>query len=82
MRDIGTWRLFYCIIGLLLLFQATFAFAAESYRFPVGSQLPLPTLGATDSPDEQRYLGLKSGEPFGISQIASRLVLIEFIGTF
>lgn len=70
------------MIGLLLLFQATFTFASESYTFPVGSQLPRPTLGAPDSPEAQRYLGLKNSEPFTISDIGSKFVLIEFIGAF
>ena len=79
MHETGTLRLPHLVIGLLLLFQATSTFASQSDTFPVGSQLPRPTLGAPDSPDAQRYLGLKSSEPFTIPDIGSKLVLIEFI---
>ena len=82
MHDTGALRLPHLVICLLLLFQAAATFASESYTFPVGSQLPRPAVGATESPDEQKYLGLKCSEPFTISDVASKLVLIEFIGTF
>ena len=82
MHETGTLRLPHLVIGLLLLFQATSTFASQSDTFPVGSQLPRPTLGAPDSPDAQKYLGLKSSEPFTISDIGSKLVLIKFIGAF
>ena len=82
MHETRILRLPHLMIGLLLLFQATAVFASDPDPFPVGSQLPRPTLGTPDSPDAQKYLGLKSCEPFTISDIGSKLVLIEFIGAF
>ena len=82
MHETRILRLPHLVIGFLLLFQTTATFATDSVSFPVGSQLPRPTLGAPDSPDAQKYLGLKSCEPFTISEIGSKLVLIEFIGAF
>ncbi len=82
MHETRILRLPHLVIGFLLLFQTTATFASDSDSFPVGSQLPRPILGAPDSPDAQKYLGLKSCEPFTISDIGSKLVLIEFIGAF
>jgi peroxiredoxin len=44
-----------------------------------GSQLPQFTLPAPDSPQAQAYLGLKTMEPFTLSKVRSKLVLIEFL---
>jgi|WetSurSiteA1Bulk_404760.scaffolds.fasta_scaffold220407_1 hypothetical protein len=84
MHETRILRLPHLMIGLslLLLFQTTAIPASDTDPFPVGSQLPRPTLGAPDSPDAQKYLGLKSCDPFTISEIGSKLVLIEFIGAF
>jgi hypothetical protein len=82
MPETRTFRLPHLVIVFLLLFQTAASFASDSDSFPVGSQLPRPILGATDSPDAQSYLGLKSSEPFTISEIGAKLVLIEFIGAF
>jgi hypothetical protein len=82
MHETRTYRLPHLVIVFLLLIQTTITFASDSDTFPVGSQLPRPALGATDSPDDQKYLGLKSSDPFTISDIGSKLVLIEFIGAF
>lgn len=82
MHETRILRLPHLVIGFLLLFQTTATFATDSVSFPVGSQLPRPTLGVPDSPDAQKYLGLKSSEPFTISDIGSKFVLIEFIGAF
>jgi hypothetical protein len=82
MHETRTFRLPHFVIVFLLLFLTTATFASDSDTFPVGSQLPRPPLGAPDSPDAQTYLGLKSCDPFTISDIGSKLVLIEFIGAF
>jgi hypothetical protein len=67
------------LIGLLLMLQCASAFGAQSNVLAVGSQLPPFTLGAPNSPEEQTYLGLKSNQPFSLSSIGSKLVLIEFL---
>jgi hypothetical protein len=73
-------RLSQLVVCLLLLFQTPSAFPSQSDKFPVGAHLPRPILGAPDSPDVQKYLGLKSSERFRLADIGSKLVLIEFIG--
>lgn len=41
--------------------------------------MPSFTLPAPDSPQAQSYLGLKAMEPFTLSQVRSKIVLIEFM---
>jgi hypothetical protein len=67
------------LTGLLFVLQCASAFGAQAKMFPVGSQLPPFTLGAPNSPEERQYLGLKSNEPFTLSSIGSKIVLIEFL---
>lgn len=45
----------------------------------VGTQIPRFTLPAPDSDQSQAYLGLKTREPFALSAIKAKLVLIEFV---
>jgi len=44
-----------------------------------GTQLPLFTLPAPDSEQSRAYLGLKTMEPFALSAIKAKFVLIEFL---
>jgi hypothetical protein len=44
-----------------------------------GSQLPQFTLPAPDSPQVQSYLGLKAMDPFTISDVRSKVVIVEFL---
>ncbi len=67
------------LIGLLFISQGASAFGAQANVLAVGSQVPQFTLAAPNSPEEQTYLGLKSNEPFTLSGIGSKLVLIEFL---
>jgi hypothetical protein len=66
------------LIFLLLLLQAYSAYGAEADKFPPGTQLPEFTVGAPDSPEVQKYLGLKSDDPFKLSDVAAKMVLIDF----
>jgi hypothetical protein len=67
------------LTGLLFILQCPSAFGAPANPLSVGSQLPQFTMGAPQSQEEQKYLGLKSIEPFTLSSIGSKLVLIEFL---
>jgi hypothetical protein len=44
-----------------------------------GSQFPPFTLPGPDSQQTQSYLGLKTMEPFTLSAISAKLVVIEFL---
>jgi thiol-disulfide isomerase/thioredoxin len=46
-----------------------------------GSQLPQFTLPAPDSTQAQSYLGLKAMGPFSISDVRSKVLVIEFMST-
>jgi hypothetical protein len=46
-----------------------------------GSQLPQVTLPAPDSPQTQNYLGLKAMGPFSVSDVRSKVLIIEFLSS-
>lgn len=54
-------------------------YGSQGQPYLAGSQLPRFTLPAPDSQQTLRYLGLKTMDPFAISQIGAKLVLIEFV---
>jgi hypothetical protein len=64
---------------LMLVLYCYSAYAAESPAMPVGTQLPKFTIGTPDSPETQKYLGLKDDKPFTLSDIGAKLVIIEFL---
>jgi hypothetical protein len=66
------------LICLVLLLSVYSAYGAEADKFPPGTQLPQFTVGTPDSPEVQRYLGLKNSDPFKLSDIGAKMVLIEF----
>ena len=70
------------LAGLVFIVQCSSAFGAQTSLFPVGSQFPKFTLGAPDSPEAQKYLGLERNEPFTLSNIRAKIVLIEFLEAF
>ena len=72
-------RSFQFLACLLFLLQGYSAYAAEGDVFPVGSQIAPFTVGVPDSPEVQKYLGLKSNEPFKLSDIGAKMVVIEFM---
>ncbi len=72
-------RSFQFLACLLFLVQVHSAYAAEGELFPVGSQMPTFTVGAPDSPEVQKYLGLKGSDPFKIADIGAKVVLVEFL---
>lgn len=63
-----------------LLYGAGSVALAEG--FAPGGPFPAITLPAPDSPQTQKYLGLKAMEPFTLSDVRSKLVLIEFMDVF
>jgi len=76
----GKW----CLRGFRLtcLLIALWCFLADGIlaeTLTVGSQFPQFTLPAPDSDQSQAYLGLKAKEPFPLSAIKAKLVVIEFL---
>jgi hypothetical protein len=72
-------RSFQFLACLLFLVQVHAAYAAEGDVFPVGSQIAPFTVGVPDSPEVQKYLGLKSNDSFKLTDIGAKIVVIEFM---
>jgi len=76
MKNTGRLNFVWIIICVLILWQSNGAYCSE----PVGQFPPAKfTLPAPDSPQVQEYLGLRTMEPFRISDIKSKLVVVEFM---
>jgi peroxiredoxin len=67
------------ILGLSLI---TTAVPAEDNPIAVGKQLPDFTLPAPEDTAHQAYLGLSAAEPFKISQIKAKVVIIEIFSMY
>ncbi len=74
------WIIFFQIIICMFIFlQPNAAFCAvPAEQFPAAKF----TLPAPDSAPAQKYLGLKAAEPFKVSDIRAKLVVIEFMSAF
>ncbi len=67
------------IVCSFFLLQSNRIFCASpAEEFPAAKF----TLPAPDSPEAQKYLGLKAMEPFKVSDIKAKLVVIEFMSAF
>jgi hypothetical protein len=66
---------------LMLVFYCYSAYGAQSERIPQGTQLPQFTIGTPNSPEIQKYLGLKDDKPFALSNIGAKLVIVEFFNS-
>jgi hypothetical protein len=65
-----------CLLFILLCCSIS---DSPAEGFAPGTQLPQFTLPAPDSPQTQSYLGLKAMEPFSISDVRSKVVIVEFL---
>jgi hypothetical protein len=72
-------RSFQFLACLLFLAQVGTAYGADVDLFPVGSQIAPFTVGVPDSPEVQKYLGLKSSDPFKLTDIGAKMVVVEFM---
>jgi hypothetical protein len=64
---------------LLFLLQVCSVYGSEGGTFPVGSQIAPFTVGVPVSPEVQKYLGLKSNDPFKLSDLGVKIVVVEFM---
>ena len=64
---------------LLFVLPCCSVYGSQDQPFLAGSQLPRFTLPAPDSQQTLSYLGLTTTEPYTISQIGAKLVLIEVL---
>lgn len=66
------------LLGLFFLSHS--AHGAVAGSIPVGTTVPPFKLEAPTAEADQDYLGLKGSEPFTLSQVSGKMVLIEFLG--
>ncbi|MGA2939297.1 MAG: TlpA disulfide reductase family protein [Syntrophobacteraceae bacterium] len=64
---------------ILFVLPCCSVYGSKDDPFPAGSQLPRSTFPAPDSQETLSYLGLTAMEPYTISQIGAKLVLIEVL---
>ena len=55
--------------------------ASETGRIPVGTTLPGFKLEGPTAEADLEYLGLKGSEPFTLSQVSGKLVIIDFFSS-
>lgn len=72
-----------CVLGLVLLMffsvSCYSAYGAEAGSIAVGTTLPAFKLPGPTAKAEQEYLGLKGSDPFTLSHVSGKLVIIEFL---
>jgi hypothetical protein len=68
-----------CVLLMFLVLTCYSAHAAGTEGIPVGTALPAFKMNAPADKADQEYLGLKGSEPFTLSQVSGRLVLVEFL---
>jgi hypothetical protein len=78
MKRLSTIRAVQHSICLLLVLQICSAYGAEADKFPPGTQLPDFTVGVSGSPEVRKYLRLKNDGPFKLSDIGTKVVVIDF----
>lgn len=73
-----------CIRYVILFSFIIFVFYPfrESKALTTGKNLPQITLNLNDNSSTQHYLGLKSSKSFSLSQIQSKLILIEIFSLY
>ena len=64
---------------LLFILPCCSVYGSQDQPFPAGSQLPRSILPGPDSQQTLSYLGLTTTEPYTISQIGAKLILIEVL---
>jgi|GEM_PF-6267688 len=71
------------VLGVLLLMffslSCYLAHAAGAGSITVGTTLPAFKLPGPTATAEQEYLGLKGSDPFTLSQVSGKLIMIEFL---
>jgi len=75
-------RKYHHLLGfVLLMFLSVLcgsARAAGTEGIPVGAAVPEFKIQGPAAKADQEYLGLKGSEPFTLSQVSGKLVVIEF----
>jgi hypothetical protein len=76
----GKKRCFLGFVSLMFFGLASYsAHAAGAGGIPVGTTLPAFKVEGPADKADQEYLGLKGPDPFTLSQVSGKLVIIEFM---
>ena len=67
---------------LLLVWAPGPAHAASAGNFSAGMTLPAFKVPAPGSEGERAYLGIKGSEPFNLSQVAGKIVIVDILDAF
>jgi len=81
-QRLGKGLLWPAVFTLLLTLAPGVVHAASLGKFSAGMTLPAFKVPAPDSADEGAYLGVKGSEPFALSQIAGKMVIIDLLNAF
>ena len=76
------WKNRHLLAAALFVFVALSCFSAwgaGTGSIPVGTTLPAFKLEAPTDQADREYLGLKDSDPFTVSQVSGKLVIIEFM---
>ena len=72
-----------CILMVFSCFSEAGDTEAEATKtISTGMSLPQFTLDAPSTETEQKYLGLTEREPFSISQVPARIIVLELFGIY
>jgi len=74
-------RLFGCALLVFFCLCYHSAIAAETGGVPVGTTLPAVKLEGPTAEADQQYLGLKGSDPFTLSQVSAKLVIVDFFNS-
>jgi hypothetical protein len=73
---------FFGLLAFLSLFFLGYsANGAETATIPVGSTLAEVKLEGPTAEADQKYLGLKGSDPFTLSQISGKMVVVDFFNS-
>lgn len=78
----GSLCLMVCIVLVLYWYPVYGSEKKGEKAFSPGKTLPQFTLDAPASAKERKYLGVKEGQPFSLTQIPAKIVILEIFGVF
>lgn len=67
------------VLLMVFILPCSAAHGAGAGTIPVGTTLPPFTLEGPADKADQNYLGLKGSDPFTLSQVSGKLIMIEFL---
>lgn len=66
------------LLAMLLAFSFSLAHGSGTKSIPVGAALPDFKMDAPCAVADREYLGLKSSEPFALSDVSAKLIILDF----